>query len=48
MSRDDVHDSEMVDKMIERSMKAVEIHGVIADGAYDSIKLYRHLEAMGI
>ncbi|GBC68572.1 hypothetical protein HRbin01_00255 [archaeon HR01] len=48
LSRDDVHDSEMAKRMIERAIKAVEIHRVIADGAYDFLRLYRYLERMGI
>ena len=34
--------------MVDRGVKVVEIHGVLADGAYDSMKLYRRLEAMDI
>ena len=48
LSRDDVHDSEMAEGVVDRVVNVVEVSRVIGDGAYDSIKLYRHLEAMGI
>mgnify|MGYP001773278559 CR=1 FL=1 len=48
MSRDEVHDSEMTGRMIERSMKAGSVSRVIGDGAYDSLRLYSYLERRGI
>ena len=48
VTRDDVHDSEMTMKMAENSMKSRKVSRVIADGTYDSIRLYRYLESMDI
>ncbi|MEM1967321.1 MAG: IS5 family transposase [Nitrososphaerota archaeon] len=48
VTRDDVQDSEVALKMIGDSVKSRNVSRVIADGAYDSMKLYGRLEAMGI
>jgi hypothetical protein len=45
---DRVHDSEAARRMVDRSMKAGNVIKVIGDGAYDSIRLIRHLERRGI
>jgi IS5 family transposase len=45
---DRVHDSEVAKRMVDRSMKAGNVIKVIGDGAYDSIRLIRHLERRGI
>jgi hypothetical protein len=45
---DRVHDSEVARRMVDRSMKAGNVIKVIGDGAYDSIRLIRHLEMRGI
>jgi hypothetical protein len=45
---DRVHDSEAAKRMVDRSMKAGNVIKVIGDGAYDSIRLIRHLERRGI
>lgn len=48
MSRDEVRDSEMAKRMIERSMKSKNVSRVMGDGAYDSMNLYRYLEGKHI
>jgi hypothetical protein len=45
---DRVHDSEAARRMVDRSMEAGNVIKVIGDGAYDSIRLIRHLERRGI
>jgi hypothetical protein len=45
---DRVHDSEVAKRMVDRSMGAGKVIKVIGDGAYDSIRLIRHLERRGI
>jgi hypothetical protein len=45
---DRVHDSEVAKRMVDRSMGAGNVIKVIGDGAYDSIRLIRHLEMRGI
>jgi len=45
---DRVHDSEVAKRMVDRSMGAGNVIKVIGDGAYDSIRLIRHLEKRGI
>jgi hypothetical protein len=40
---DRVHDSEAAKRMVDRSMEAGNVIKVIGDGAYDSIRLIRHL-----
>jgi hypothetical protein len=45
---DRVHDSEVAKRMVDRSMGAGNVIKVIGDGAYDSIRLIRHLERRGI
>jgi hypothetical protein len=43
-----VHDSEVAKRMVDRSMEAGNVIKVIGDGAYDSIRLIRHLKRKGI
>jgi IS5 family transposase len=45
---DRVHDSEVAKRIVDRSMGAGNVIKVIGDGAYDSIRLIRHLERRGI
>jgi hypothetical protein len=45
---DRVHDSEVAKRMVDRSMGAGNVIKVVGDGAYDSIRLIRHLERRGI
>ena len=45
---DRIHDSEVARRMVDRSMEAGNVIKVIGDGAYNSIRLIRHLERRGI
>jgi hypothetical protein len=45
---DRVHDSEVAKRMVDRSRGAGNVIKVIGDGAYDSIRLIRHLERRGV
>jgi phosphopantetheinyl transferase len=44
---DRIHDSEAARRMVDRSMEAGNVIKVIGDGAYDPIRLIRHLERRG-